>query len=202
MSRIPEYVSLLKYKGEIAQYRDGNWILVKKTSRRIPGKQTPEIIYIDMAIATTSGRVELSNVVHPDIGNFTCYEFGYSYSVLQICPPQWKSSLGKDWEAILLDMVIKLSPTSYLTRSVTDITLPTSRFIGTHQDRFWKKLPEGTQTLLEPLKRIQLVVFPDNKLMISQPDDEQQSILSRLNINIKGCVIYDQKANRTATVFS
>mgnify|MGYP006872998975 CR=1 FL=1 len=188
MARLPQYVAQVKKDKEIARIENGEWVLIRRTSTRVPGSKNPIVTEKKVAIVTPSGRVEIQESVKPVIGNFVCYEFGYSYALLRLCPYEWKASLKEDWENILVDLICRQSPTSYLKKYHTSIILPENRFIRAHQLRFWEKLPGHANEILQPLKYLQIVFFPD-RVEISQPTSEQMDVLTRLNISIEGCVL-------------
>lgn len=188
MARLPQYVAQAKRKNEIARLENGEWVLFSRTSKRVPESQYPLVTEKKVAIATPSGRIDIQNAIKPVIGNFVCYEFGYSYALLRLCPYAWKASLKDDWENILVDLICRQSPTSFLKKNHPSIVLPENRFIHMHQNRFWSKLPENANEILQPLKYLQIVYFPDH-VEISQPTSEHMAVLNQFDISLEGCVL-------------
>ena len=189
MARVPSYVAQQKTNGEIARYENGEWHLYRRKSKRVPGEKNPQVIYEKVAIALPSGRFEFKNAAYPQIGDYICYEMGYSYALKLLISPQWKASLREDWEPIFLDIVRQSSPTSYLLKDKAAIELPSHRFVGARQARFWDSLPEGLNERMQPLKQIQASFYPDNHCTISKPTPMQQKLLDDLGIDLKGCVL-------------
>lgn len=189
MARIPGYVAEYKENNETARYENGEWYLYFRKSQRFPGEKYPRNIYVPVAIVRPSGRISLDNVIRPSVGDYICYEIGYSYVLKTMIDPRWKASLGEDWEPVFYDLIRKQSPTSYLLKDRTEIVLPEHRFVDIRQERFWNFLPSGLNERIQTLKQIQISYHPDNKCVISRPTDAQARILSDLNITLEGCVL-------------
>ena len=189
MARPPEYVEKCKRPGEVAQFRNGKWYLSIRKSKRVSGLKSPQVYYEDVAIALPSGRVELADIVRPTIGDFRCYEFGYSYVLKEMIPAKWKAHLQDAWEPIFLDLIQEISPTSYLLKDIVSIVIPEDAPRKSLQKtRFWNELPPGMNQQLQPLNQIQIGYYPDNTCVISKPSDAAAKVLFDLCVELEGCV--------------
>lgn len=190
MARPPGYVEKLKRPGEVARLINGTWYLSIRKSRRVRGTKIPEVYYENVAIASPSGRVELANIVRPTLGDFRCYEFGYSYVLKSLIPAKWKAHLKDAWESIFLDLIQEISPTSYLLKDIVSIVIPEDAPRKSLQKtRFWKDLSPGMNEQLQPLKQIQIAYYPDNTCVISKPSDAAAKVLFDLCVELEGCVL-------------
>jgi len=189
MARTPEYVEKLRVDGEVARCKNGEWYLSVRKSQRVSGMKNPQVYYEDIAIALPSGRVELASITRPTIGEFRCYEFGYSYVLKVLIPTKWKAHLQDAWEPIFLDLIREISPTSYLLRNISSIIIPRNApRKNLQKERFWNDLPSGLNERIQLLKQIQIAYYPDNTCVISKPQDDEARLLSELGINLERCV--------------
>jgi len=190
MARIPAYVSSCKQQGEVAKlHNDGFYHLYKRTSRRTGKDASPVVELVEVAIATSNGRKELSEFRRPIFEAFLTREVGFSYASSGLLSPKWKASLGEDWESVYHTALSFESPDSYLLMN-RKVTFPAGRNMDLQVERTWNNLPGGKKTLLElqVLKSIRAVYYSD-RIVVSKPTAEQAAILAKYNISLEGILL-------------
>jgi len=189
MARRPQYVTDVIREGEMATFdkETQRWMLYRLTSKRIPGKKNPVKERTYVAEVTPLGRKDLTVINSPklDVIHVTPYEYGISRVLEQKMPYGWAQLYPEDCEAIFLDAIRKVLPTSYLLRG-KDYSLPTKGInIPLRQKVLWEHYEKLGITLeqLEPLRMIQLLCFED-KESVTAPNAAQAELLSRLGVEL------------------
>lgn len=193
MSRRPAYMAQQLRSGEFGHYEDGTWYICTRTSARDPLSKKPVVMLNRVAIAYPSGRKDIvadssegDNIpVHAAVSSMECYEFGYSYAMLQLCPAGWKRTLGADWEMLFLDLIKNRSEGSYLLRNRC-ITLPEGRYVNVQQQRLLDRLQayEDIDIHLQTLKTLQ-IAFIDNQVLIAKPSSAHIASLNALHLSLE-----------------
>ena len=156
----------------------------------MPGRKypVPEDKYLGV-LTEEHGLVEAHRRVL-NISDVRVYEYGYSHTMLELCPDSWKKSEGKNWESKLVACIVSASPTSYLYMNstspidVSDPGIKTSRV--TLYRRISEKYGAGKDDLLK-LASIHLVVHDEKNQYLSCITAEQKTLLERLKVKLEVC---------------
>lgn len=183
----PEWVQAHRTKGTTVKKVGNTYYLYKRTSKRVPGKKYPQPVDTYIGIITPDGVIERKRQQLATT-SIKVKEYGYSKAMLECCPDEWKTSVGKDWEEKLCCMIIKNSPESYLenekeVKTEEELGFTVASQAGMLSRRFFKKY--GIEiSRLEILKTIYLV-YIEKKVFVSEITDEQQELLTKLGITLE-----------------
>ena len=113
--KYPEWVQKQRRKGTTVKENGGRYYLYKRTSKRVAGKKYPQPVDTYIGVITPEGVVETTRrkVAVTDI---EVYEYGFTESVIRICPEGWKKAVGSDWEEYLKVIITEYSEYSFLHR--------------------------------------------------------------------------------------
>ncbi|MCD8295124.1 MAG: hypothetical protein LUE27_07785 [Clostridia bacterium] len=183
----PDWVQAQRRKGTTVKKKGDAYYLYKRTSKRVPGKKYPQPVDTYLGIITPEGVVETQKK-RVSLSDVQVMEYGFSQTILQLCPQSWKDPLGDDWEDILLIIISKLSPETYLSK-IRDIKsendFPHYQFAAQIAGLFRRMQNERgvKRDDLEQLKTIYMVRFKEG-CVISQVSEKQQSFLDEMAIRL------------------
>lgn len=98
--KYPEWVQKQRKTGTTVKEKGGKYYLYKRTSRRVPGKKYPQPVDTYIGVITPEGVIE-SGRRKVTVTDIEVLEYGFSESVIQLCPEDWKKAVGEDWEEFL-----------------------------------------------------------------------------------------------------
>lgn len=183
----PEWVQAYRTRGMTVKKKGNSYYLYKRTSKRVPGKKYPQpvdtyvgLITPDGVVASDKKKVALSNIV--------VREYGFSKTVWDLCPEDWKKPLKDDWEDVLVIILRNISPETYLKdrydlKTEEDFNYQFPSQTASLSRRLYRKYGVGL-TDLEVLRTIYLVQLEKNAA-ISVIDSEQKRLLDRLGISLE-----------------
>ena len=171
--KYPDWVQKFRTRGTTVKKIGDSYYLYKRTSRRVKGKKYPQPVDTYIGLITPDGVIS-SHKKKVSITNTEVWEYGFSKVVWELCPDDWKKPLGDDWEDVLAIILLKKSPTSYIQRNRSSLSLRLYQQYGYNFDG------------LEPLKTIYLVCL-DKTEIISKVDEKQQSLLDQLQVELGLC---------------
>ena len=162
------------------------YYLYKRTSKRVPGKKYPQPVDTYVGLITPDGVV-YSDKKKVTLSNIEVREYGFSHAIWELCPKDWKTPLGKDWEDVLSIILVKNSPESYLKdrpnlKSEADFHYQFAAQAASLSRRIAKSCGVGFQEL-ELLKTIYLVRIEKNTA-VSVISPEQQELIDRLGLEM------------------
>lgn len=182
----PSWVQQYRTRGTTVKKKGNHFYLYKRTSKRIPGKKYPQPVDTYVGVITPDGVIEAERKVVPANSDCEVYEFGFSNVIQRICPEEWKTANGKDWQKILLVLISKSSGISYLKH---EFELPDENEFriawGAQYASLIRKIYKTYKVErkeLESLKTI-FVVYLGKSKFLSRISEEQQSVLNKLNIS-------------------
>ena len=187
--KYPDWVQEQRTRGTTIKKKGDTYYLYKRTSRRVPGKKYPQPVDTYIGIVTPEGIIK-SDKKKVSLGEIEVKEYGFSRAVWQLCPEGWKKPLGDDWEEVLLAILQKWSPESYLTK---ERSIKTEREIhcqikaqaASLSRKLYKEHGAGFQEL-QILKSIYLLYFGKEKV-VSKISAEQEELLEKLNVELSVC---------------
>lgn len=116
--KYPEWVQQYRKKGTTVKEKGGRYYLYKRTSRRVPGKKYPQPVDTYIGVITPEGVIEAGRRI-VTVTDIEVYEFGFTETLMQLCPESWKKAVGDDWEDYLRMIIREYSPNTYLLREYT-----------------------------------------------------------------------------------
>ena len=116
--KYPEWVQQYRKKGTTVKKKGGRYYLYKRTSRRVPGKKYPQPVDTYIGVITPEGVIEAGRRI-VTVTDIEVYEFGFTETLMQLCPESWKKAVGDDWEEYLRLIIREYSPNTYLLREYT-----------------------------------------------------------------------------------
>lgn len=116
--KYPEWVQQYRKKGTTVKEKGGRYYLYKRTSRRVPGKKYPQPVDTYIGVITPEGVIEAGRRIIT-VTDIEVYEFGFTETLMQLCPESWKKAVGDDWEEYLRLIIREYSPNTYLLREYT-----------------------------------------------------------------------------------
>ena len=185
--KYPEWVQAQRTRGTTIKKKGDTYYLYKRTSRRVPGKKYPQPVDTYIGIVTPEGVIK-SEKKKVALGEIEVREYGFSRAVWQLCPEGWKKPLGDDWEAVLLAILQKWSPETYLMKErkiEQEIHYQIKAQAASLSRRIYKEHGAGLQEL-KILKNIYLLYFGKEKV-ISKVSAEQEKLLEKLKVELSVC---------------
>lgn len=185
--KYPEWVQAQRTRGTTIKKKGDTYYLYKRTSRRVPGKKYPQPVDTYIGIVTPEGVIK-SEKKKVALGEIEVREYGFSRAVWQLCPEGWKKPLGDDWEAVLLAILQKWSPETYLMKErkiEREIHYQIKAQAASLSRRIYKEHRAGFQEL-QILKNIYLLYFGKEKV-ISKVSAEQEELLEKLKVELSVC---------------
>ncbi len=182
----PDWVQKFRTKGKTVKKKGNSYYLYSRTSKRIPGKKYPQPVDTYIGIITPDGIVETNKkkIVLTDI---VVWEYGFSKTIMDLCPRSWKDPLGKDWEDILKILICQWSENSYLKiqnlKKREDFRCQFSTQASALNRRMYKEYSIKLEEL-QPLKYIYLLEMGKEKA-ISKINPDQRDILDRLGLELE-----------------
>lgn len=113
--KYPEWVQKQRRAGTTVKEKGGKYYLYKRTSRRVEGKKYPQPVDTYIGVITPEGVIESARRI-VSITDIEVYEYGFTESVMQICPESWKKAIGEDWEEYLRVIIKDYSGDTYLLK--------------------------------------------------------------------------------------
>ena len=185
--KYPDWVQAQRTRGTTVKKKGDTYYLYKRTSRRVPGKKYPQPVDTYIGIVTPEGVIK-SEKKKISIGEIEVKEYGFSRAVWQLCPEGWKKPLGDDWEDVLLAILQKWSPETYLMKErkiEQEIHYQIKAQAASLSRRIYKEHGAGFQEL-QILKNIYLLYFGKEKV-ISKVSAEQEELLEKLKVELSVC---------------
>ena len=187
--KYPDWVQEQRKRGTTIKKKGDTYYLYKRTSRRVPGKKYPQPVDTYIGIVTPEGIIK-SGKKKVSIGEIEVKEYGFSRAVWQLCPEGWKKPLGDDWEDVLLVILQKWSPETYLMKERTikteqEIHYQVKAQAASLSRRLYKEYGAGFQEL-QGLKSIYLLYFGKEKV-VSKVSMEQEELLEKLKVELSVC---------------
>ena len=187
--KYPDWVQKYRSKGTTVKKKGDSYYLYKRTSRRIKGKKYPQPVDTYIGVITPEGVIQ-SNKRKVSLTNAEVWEYGFSKAVWELCPDDWKKTLGNDWQDVLYIILLKQSPTSYIqkTRTVkkeSDFRYQFAAQSSSLSRRIYKKWGVGMAEL-HRLETIYLVCLDKNEI-ISKVNKEQQELLKKIQVSLEMC---------------
>ncbi len=185
--KYPEWVQKYREQGTTIKKKGDAYYLYKRTSKRVPGKKYPQAVDTYIGVITPDGVVK-SNMKKISVADIEVWEYGYSKAILDLCPPDWKKPLGKDWKDVLAIIIKRWSPTTYLEKE--------SKI--QKEENFHYQFPAQMASLcrrfyntyktdikeLEDLKTIYLVVTGKTSV-ISKISESQQKLIEKFSLEME-----------------
>ena len=111
----PDWVQEYRERGTTVKKKGNSYYLYKRTSKRIPGKKYPQPVDTYIGIITPEGVIKTQNK-KVKLSDIEVSEYGFSKTVLEICPQDWKDAVGQEWEDVLRLIIYRKSHLTYLAR--------------------------------------------------------------------------------------
>lgn len=180
MANYPDWVKQFRQKGTSVKKVGNSYYLYRHSSKRVPGKKYPQASDEYIGLITPQGVIR-KNRKKISMEDIRVYEYGFSKAVWQSCPETWKKPLKNDWEHVLLWIIGKHSPNSYLLRDAKPAE--TRRNLALQEEKLNQTLP-CPLSVLEPLATIFLVCFPEREAL-SHVSREHQELLEFLGMSLE-----------------
>lgn len=183
----PEWVQAYRERGTTVKKKGNAYYLYKRTSKRVPGKKYPQSVDTYIGLITPDGVVKSKNK-KVDLSNIEVYEFGYSKTMMEICPQGWKDSVGDEWEDLLKLIVFRQSHLTYFAidyemKDPDSFSCSFSAQSGMLSRRIYKERGIDLKEL-EILKDIYLVKIGKEEA-VSRISKEQQELLDKLDVKLE-----------------
>lgn len=183
----PEWVQERRTKGTTVKKIGATYYLYKRTSKRVPGKKYPQPVDTYIGIITPDGIVE-SKKRKLAVTSIEVKEYGFSKAVWDACPPDWKRSVGNDWEEKLACMILKWSPETYLLKernikSEEELGFSAASQAGMLTRRFKKAYGVDIENL-KCLMNIYLV-YIEKESIVSKITKEQSELLEKIFVSME-----------------
>ena len=185
--KYPDWVQRQRRKGTTVKEKGGKYYLYKRTSRRVAGKKYPQPVDTYIGVITPDGIIESTRRVI-DVTDIEVYEYGFTESVMRLCPESWKKAIGEDWEEYLMAIIKERSGQTYLLRENTIKSKEEFRHsygsqVGSLNKRM--RLESGTDlNELEHLKDIYLI-YLEKGPVVSRIRQEQKAFLESHGIRLE-----------------
>ena len=118
------------------------------------------------------------------------WEYGFSKAVWELCPDDWKKTLGNDWQDVLSIILLKQSKTSYIQKTrvmkkESDFRYQFAAQTASLSRRIYKKWGIG----LEELHRLETIylVCLDKTEIISKVNEAQRELLEKIQAALEMC---------------
>lgn len=183
----PEWVQKYRTRGMTVKKKGESYYLYKRTSKRVPGKKYPQPVDTYVGLITPNGVV-YSDKKKVALSNIEVREYGFSKAVQELCPAEWKRPLGKDWEDVLLIILLQLSSESYLRdragmKKEEDFHYQFAAQVASLSRRIKNKYGIDLNDL-EMMKTIYMVRIEKNTV-ISTISPKQQELIDRLGLKLE-----------------
>lgn len=182
----PDWVQKHRTQGMTVKKKGDAYYLYKRTSKRVPGKKYPQPVDTYVGIITPDGIVETQRK-RVKLTDIEVREFGYSNVLWEICPQEWKETVGDEWEDLLKSIIIKRSPMSYLgkdyePRKAEEFRCSFGAQAGMLDRRICRAYKVNVKEL-EILKSIYLVYIGKEEA-VSRVDDAQRELLDKVGVRL------------------
>lgn len=183
----PDWVQEQRTRGTAVKKVGGTYYLYKRTSKRVPGKKYPQPVDTYIGIITPDGIIE-SKKKKLATTSVEVKEYGFSKTVWDSCPNDWKKAVGADWEDKLSCMILKWSPESYLSKernvkTEAELNFSMSSQAGMLSRRFYKMYGIEFESL-KSLMSIYLV-YIEKEAIVSKITVEQAELLEQVSVNME-----------------
>lgn len=187
--KYPEWVQKHRTKGTTVKKKGDAYYLYKRTSRRVQGKKYPQPVDTYIGIITPEGVIQ-SNKKKVSLSDAEVWEYGFSKTLWELCPDEWKKPLGDDWEDVLSIIILKCSPTSYIQRNRAIKKESDFRYqFAAQTASLSRRIYREYGVRLEELRRLETIylVCLDKNEVISRINEEQQELLKRIKVTLEMC---------------
>lgn len=183
----PDWVQEQRTRGTAVKKVGGTYYLYKRTSKRVPGKKYPQPVDTYIGIITPDGIIE-SRKKKLATTSVEVKEYGFSKTVWDSCPNDWKKAVGADWEDKLSCMILKWSPESYLSKerkvkTEAELNFSMSSQAGMLSRRFYKMYGIEFESL-KSLMSIYLV-YIEKEAIVSKITVEQAELLEKVSVSME-----------------
>lgn len=183
----PDWVQEQRTRGTAVKKVGGTYYLYKRTSKRVPGKKYPQPVDTYIGIITPDGIIE-SKKKKLATTSVEVKEYGFSKTVWDSCPNDWKKAVGADWEDKLSCMILKWSPESYLSKerkvkTEAELNFSMSSQAGMLSRRFYKMYGIEFESL-KSLMSIYLV-YIEKEAIVSKITVEQAELLEKVSVSME-----------------
>lgn len=183
----PEWVQTQRTKGTTVKKVGNTYYLYKRTSKRVPGKKYPQPVDTYLGIITPDGVIMGTKKKLP-VTSVTVREFGFSKTLWELCPADWKKAAGDNWEEIFFSILKEWSPNSYLlsdrnVKSSHELHFSYAAQTGSFSRRIHKAYGIGMEDIA-PLKYIYLVTMGKENI-VSEITEQQKQILEKLPVKME-----------------
>lgn len=187
--KYPEWVQEKRTRGTTVKKKGDTYYLYKRTSKRVPGKKYPQPVDTYIGIITPEGIIK-SGKRKLSLAGIEVKEYGFSQAIWQLCPEGWKKPLGDDWEKVLLAILGKWSPETYLLkekeiREGQTLHYQVNAQAASLSRRLYKEHGVELKSL-EILKSIYLL-YLEKERMVSKINTEQEGLLEKIKVDISMC---------------
>lgn len=180
MANYPDWVKQFREKGTAVKKVGNTYYLYKHSSRRVPGKKHPQATDEYIGVVTPAGVIK-RNRKKVSVENVDVYEYGFSKALCTLCPEEWKKALREDWKEVLLAIVSRHSPNSYLLKDQKPKSV--NRNISLQEEKLNRMLPCPINKL-ECLATVYILHF-EERASISRIREEQRILIDSLGIELE-----------------
>lgn len=177
----PDWVTSQRPKGTAVKKVGNQYYLYKHTSKRVPGKKYPQSVDKYLGIITENGIV-YRDVKKVSISDVEVYEYGFSKALQTIVTDEWKKPLKSEWNDVLLAIIYRYSPNSYLFIG-RDIPTP-NRNLALHASKLENLINPMTFDDLNILRNVYLIHFEDRDI-ISKIHPDQKEVADKLSVELE-----------------
>ena len=182
----PNWVQQFRTRGTTIKKKDDNYYLYKRTSKRVSGKKYPQPVDTYIGVITPDGVIDAQKKIVPVSAECEVFEYGFSRALQEICPEEWKTANGENWQKVLLVLIRQHSELSFLQR---DFKIPDEKEFrvswSAQYSSLIRKIYQNYKVErydLDKLKNI-FVVYIGKTKFLSRISEEQQHILDQLHIS-------------------
>ena len=183
----PDWVQKFRTKGKTVKKVGDNYYLYKHTSKRVEGKKNPQPVDTYIGVITPDGVIE-SRKKKMELDRVIVKEFGFTHAILALCPEAWKKAVGDHWPEVLEELIISLSPESYLSDNHKAVDLDQYHVsLPAQKAALFRRLNEiyhVRQDELDTLKSIYVVCFGNTKVL-SVTSQAQDELINRLGLTME-----------------
>jgi hypothetical protein len=186
ISKYPDWVNAHKTKGTSVKKVGDSYYLYSATSKRVAGKKYPQPVQKFIGAITPDGLVK-SGIRKVSTEKVRVYEYGLSFALKHLLPQKFLDDIREKEkrEPIFLNIVRKLSPTSYLLRNVDLPSAEELRISLCAQTKKFERLSGVELNSLLPLAGLYLVETKEAD-MLSEATPRIQEIFKRIGVKNYG----------------
>lgn len=185
--KYPDWVQKQRRTGTTVKEKGGKYYLYKRTSRRVEGKKYPQPVDTYIGVITPEGVVESARRI-VTVTDIEVCEYGFTESVIQLCPEGWKKAVGEEWEEYLRVIIKEYSANTYLNREHDIKAKEEFRHNYAAQvASLNRRLRLGSGTDLNELARLKdiYLIFLEKGPVVSRISQEHKEFLERHGIRLE-----------------